>query len=56
MKLMLLMVITSGLLCGCPDPKLPKAPPHVPEPKLAPVSMSWLSTVDRLAYPIQSSA
>ena len=23
----------SLLLCGCPDTKLPKAPPKVPEPK-----------------------
>ena len=23
----------SMLLCGCPDSKLPKAPPKVPEPK-----------------------
>lgn len=22
------------LLCGCPDSKLPKAPPRVPEPKV----------------------
>ena len=24
----------SMLLCGCPDSKLPKAPPKVPEPKV----------------------
>lgn len=56
MKLMLLMVITSGLLCGCPDSKLPKAPPHVPAPKLAPwpasLPLSWFNATDRLAGPI----
>lgn len=59
MKLMLLMVITSGLLCGCPDSKFPKPPPQVPAPKLAPLPsslpLSWFNTIDKLAGPIQSS-
>lgn len=29
----LALVIASGLLYGCPDTKIPKAPPSIPEPK-----------------------
>ena len=28
-------LLASAILSGCPDPKLPKAPPSVPEPKAA---------------------
>lgn len=49
MKLMLLMVITSGLLCGCPDSKLPKPPPQVPAPKLASLPLTWFNAIDWLA-------
>ena len=28
-------VFMAALLCGCPDTKLPKAPPSVPQPKAA---------------------
>ncbi len=31
----LAFVIASGLLYGCPDTKIPKAPPKIPEPKAA---------------------
>ncbi|MBI2724656.1 MAG: hypothetical protein HYX42_00240 [Polaromonas sp.] len=31
----LAFVIASGLLSGCPDTKIPKAPPKIPEPKAA---------------------
>ena len=31
----LALVIASGLLYGCPDTKIPKAPPKIPEPKAA---------------------
>ena len=27
-------VFVTTLLCGCPDPKVPKVPPKAPEPKL----------------------
>lgn len=29
----LALVIASGFLHGCPDTKIPKAPPNIPEPK-----------------------
>ena len=29
----LALVIASGLLYGCPDTKIPKGPPSIPEPK-----------------------
>ena len=35
MKLPLLLVSATMLLAGCPDTKLPKVPPSVPEPKAA---------------------
>lgn len=31
----LAVVLAAGLLCGCPDAKMPKAPPKIPEPKAA---------------------
>lgn len=31
----LVLVAAAGLLCGCPDAKMPKAPPKIPEPKVA---------------------
>ena len=34
MKTLLPLAFVAALLCGCPDPKLPKAPPRVPEPKV----------------------
>jgi hypothetical protein len=33
MKTFLLSLATAALLCGCPDTKVPKKPPSVPEPK-----------------------
>ena len=36
------------LLCGCPDNKLPKAPPKVPEPK------AMQNTVPALMYEVTS--
>ena len=36
MRPLLPMVFASVLLGGCPDSRIPKAPPQVPEPKLAP--------------------
>ncbi len=38
MKPLLSLTLVTLLLCGCPDTKIPKVPPKVPEPK-APVSM-----------------
>lgn len=29
----LALLVASGLLHGCPDTKIPKAPPKIPEPK-----------------------
>ena len=38
-KLLLLPALFASLvLCGCPDAKLPQAPPSAPQPKVA----SWL--------------
>ena len=34
MKTLLPLAFVAALLCGCPDPKLPKAPPRAPEPKV----------------------
>ncbi len=34
MKTLLPLAFVAALLCGCPDSKLPKAPPRVPEPKV----------------------
>ena len=31
--LFLPLTLTAVLLCGCPDPKVPKVPPKAPEPK-----------------------
>lgn len=35
MKPLLPLVLSAGLLCGCPDTKIPKSPPKIPEPKAA---------------------
>ncbi len=29
------LAFAAVLLCGCPDTKMPKAPPKIPEPKAA---------------------
>jgi len=29
------LVLGTVLLCGCPDTKLPKPPPQIPEPKIS---------------------
>ncbi len=29
------LVLSTLLLCGCPDTKLPKPPPQIPEPKIS---------------------
>lgn len=34
MTKLLPFVFTTTLLCGCPEAKVPKVPPHAPEPKL----------------------
>ncbi len=34
MKPYLPLVVLAMLLSGCPDPKIPKVPPKVPEPKV----------------------
>ena len=34
MKTLLPVALVAALLCGCPDSKLPKVPPRVPEPKV----------------------
>jgi hypothetical protein len=56
MRTTLLALTAAFVLCGCPDPKVPKLPPQVPEPKAvqltqktgqswiverAPVGMPW---------------
>jgi hypothetical protein len=33
MKTFFLSVMAAALLCGCPDTKVPKKPPAIPEPK-----------------------
>ncbi len=35
MKTLLLSLMAAALLCGCPDAKVPKKPPVIPEPKAA---------------------
>lgn len=35
MKSLLPLTLITLLLCGCPDAKVPKVPPKVPEPKAA---------------------
>lgn len=35
MKTLFPMLILTTLLCGCPDTKVPKAPPLTPQPKAA---------------------
>ena len=47
MKLPLSLVLTTMLLAGCPDTKLPKVPPSVPEPKAA---VSGQNPSGRLAH------
>lgn len=34
MKLIFPLTFVTLLLCGCPDSKLPKPPPKIPEPKM----------------------
>lgn len=34
MKTIWLSVVAAAMLCGCPDSRVPKKPPTVPEPKL----------------------
>ena len=40
MKSVLLLPFITALLCGCPDAKVPKAPPKVPEPKASAMAPS----------------
>lgn len=35
MKPLLPLLLGTVFLCGCPDAKLPKTPPKIPEPKAA---------------------
>lgn len=35
MKTFLLSLMAAALLCGCPDNKVPRKPPSIPEPKAA---------------------
>lgn len=42
------LAFTAVLLCGCPDTKIPKAPPKIPEPKAAFASPH--GTPDQIAH------
>ena len=39
-----LLVLVALLLSGCPDSKMPKPPPKVPEPKLVTVTLVGASS------------
>ena len=39
------IAIASALLTGCPDPKLPKKPPSIPEPK------AWIAAESQIPGP-----
>lgn len=45
MKPLLPLTLATLLLCGCPDSKLPKVPPSVPEPKAAAGPIPGLSGI-----------
>lgn len=42
MKPLLSLTLVTLLLCGCPDTKIPKVPPKVPEPKAAATTLHSL--------------
>lgn len=54
--LLLPLALTALLLSGCPDSKMPKAPPSTPEPKAAPTGSntagpgSTVASVGRLTH------
>jgi hypothetical protein len=53
MKILLISFAAIALLCGCPDARVPKKPPSVPEPKLSePASKQSVSpAVRHLQHP-----
>lgn len=48
------LTFTALFLCGCPDTKMPKAPPKIPEPKAA--LSSPPGPVDRMIEAVSGQA
>lgn len=47
MKILMPVVLFAALLCGCPESKIPKAPPKAPEPKLSSLLIDASGTPQR---------
>ncbi len=50
------LVLAAGLLAGCPDTKIPKTPPKIPEPKAGTLIPTGLAEGHSGKFPSQVRA